>query len=127
MVPPKLLLLVRGSKITKANTTLGETTFENCYNTFGCANDCDASLTKIKGALAAKSGRDEGAEVAVGDLSFEEQIEWARELPYESVKDARNQGYLDGGVYSLDVQIASSRREPKWSPEQYKQKGWWGV
>ena len=114
-------------KLEKTKTLLGETTFENCYNTFGCANDCDASLTKVKGSLAAKSGRDEGAEVAVGDLSFEEQIEWARELPYESVKDARNQGYLDGGVYSLDVQVASSRREPKWSPEQYKQKGWWGV
>merc|ERR1712003_97987 len=72
---------------------LGETTFENCYNTFGCANDCDASLTKVKGALAAKSGRDEGTEVAVGDLSFEEQIEWARELPYESVKEAPRNGH----------------------------------
>jgi len=106
---------------------LGETTFENCYHTFGCANDCDASLTKIKGALSAKAGREEGQEIAVGDLSPEEQIEWARELPYESVKEAREMGIIQSGVYNLQAQSVSSRREPKWSPTQYKMNGWWGI
>ena len=59
---------------------LGDTTFENCYNTFGCANDCDASLTKIKGSLSAKAGR----EIAVGDMTLEQMVEWAKELPYDS-------------------------------------------
>ena len=106
---------------------LGETTFANCYNTFGCANDCDASLTKIKGALAAKAGRGDDEEVAVGDLSLEEQIEWARELPFESVKDAREQGILQNGIYDLQAQSVSSRREPKWNPTMYKNNGWWGI
>jgi len=106
---------------------LGETTFENCYHTFGCANDCDASLTKIKGALSAKAGREDGDEIAVGDLSPEEQIEWARDLPYESVKEAREMGIIQSGIYNLQAQSVSSRREPKWSPTQYKMNGWWGI
>jgi len=106
---------------------LGETTFANCYTTFGCANDCDASLTKIKGALAAKAGRPEEEEVAVGDLSLEDQIEWARDLPFESVKDAREQGILQNGIYDLQAQSVSSRREPKWTPTMYKNNGWWGI
>ena len=65
------------------NSYLGDTTFENCYNTFGCANDCDASLTKIKGSLSAKAGR----EIAVGDMTLEQMVEWAKELPYDSVME----------------------------------------
>ena len=65
------------------NSHLGDTTFENCYNTFGCANDCDASLTKIKGSLSAKAGR----EIAVGDMTLEQMVEWAKELPYDSVTE----------------------------------------
>ena len=65
------------------NSYLGDTTFENCYNTFGCANDCDASLTKIKGSLSAKAGR----EIAVGDMTLEQMVEWAKELPYDSVTE----------------------------------------
>ena len=66
-----------------SNSHLGDTTFENCYNTFGCANDCDASLTKIKGSLSAKAGR----EIAVGDMTLEQMVEWAKELPYDSVTE----------------------------------------
>ena len=66
-----------------SNSHLGDTTFENCYNTFGCANDCDASLTKIKGSLSAKAGR----EIAVGDMTLEQMVEWAKELPYDSVME----------------------------------------
>jgi hypothetical protein len=65
---------------------LGDTTFENCYKTFGCANDCDASLTKIKGSLSAKNGR----EIAVGDMTAEEMVEWAKELPYDSVTEFKS-------------------------------------
>ena len=67
------------------NSHLGDTTFENCYNTFGCANDCDASLTKIKGSLSAKAGRD----IAVGDMTLEQMVEWAKELPYDSVTELK--------------------------------------
>ena len=33
----------------KGTPDLKKTTFETCYHTFGCANDCDASLKKVKG------------------------------------------------------------------------------
>lgn len=102
---------------------LGDTTFENCYNTFGCANDCDASLTKIKGSLSAKAGR----EIAVGDMTLEQMVEWAKELPYDSVKDAREKGYLVKGVLNTEVEpeVNSFTARREWSPDQYKKTGWW--
>ena len=30
--------------------------------------------------------------VAVGDLSLEERVQWAHDLPYDTVKDARQKG-----------------------------------
>ena len=32
----------------KANPDVGDTSFENCYHTFGCASDCKAALKKVK-------------------------------------------------------------------------------
>ena len=79
------------------NSHLGDTTFENCYNTFGCANDCDASLTKIKGSLSAKAGR----EIAVGDMTLEQMVEWAKELPYDSVTEFKLLPTRDSRTISL--------------------------
>ena len=31
----------------KANPDVGDTSFENCYHTFGCASDCKAALKKV--------------------------------------------------------------------------------
>ena len=36
----------------KANPDVGDTSFENCYHTFGCASDCKAALKKVKKFLS---------------------------------------------------------------------------
>jgi hypothetical protein len=118
-----------GQDGSKKAIELGDTTFENCYNTFGCANDCDASLTKIKGALEAKTGRpDDALELFVGEMTPEERVDWAQNLPFDSVKDAREKGFLVKGVFHVDSKVKddsslSARRD--WSPLEYKKSGWW--
>ena len=41
----------------KGTPDLKKTTFETCYHTFGCANDCDASLKKVKGKRCSRKKR----------------------------------------------------------------------
>jgi len=120
-----------GQDGSKKAIELGDTTFENCYNTFGCANDCDASLTKIKGALEAKTGRpDDALELFVGEMTPEERVDWAQNLPFDSVKDAREKGFLVKGIFHVDSKLdnkddssLTARRD--WSPLEYKKSGWW--
>lgn len=111
------------SEADKETPDLGKTTFETCYHTFGCANDCSASLKKVKGALAAKRGEDL---IAVGDLSLDEQIQWAYDFPFESLKEARERGYFAKGVMNLEnVDIAKSSYDRPMSTTEWKKKGWW--
>ena len=103
---------------------LGQTTFKSCYTTFGCANDCDASLKKVKGTITQKRG---GKELlAVGDLTLEEQIEWAFEFPFETMKEARHKGYFYRGVLDLEKgELQKSSFERPMSDKEFKNKGWW--
>ena len=85
-------------------------------------------MTKIKGALEAKTGRpDDALELFVGEMTLEERVEWAQNLPFDSVKDAREKGYLVKGVFNVENSDndsgLSARRE--WSPLDYKKTGWW--
>merc|ERR1712176_404128 len=110
------------SEADKTTPDLAKTTFETCYHTFGCANDCSASLKKVKGALAAKRGD----LVAVGDLSLDEQIEWAYQFPFESLKEAREKGYFAKCIMDLENgEIAKSAFERPLSTTEWKKKGWW--
>jgi len=101
---------------------LGQTTFKSCYLTFGCENDCNASLKKVKGTLNAKRGE----LTAVGDLTLEEQIQWAYDFPFESMKEARNMGYFSKGVLNLEKGgMSKSSYDRPMSAKEWRNKGWW--
>lgn len=106
---------------------IGKTTFENCYHTFGCANDCDASLKKVKGTLkpdglAGKTDRPE----FVGSLSAAEKVRWAMEYPFDSLKEARELGYLVKGQLNFDISTPKVQHRDM-SLNYLKRKEWWST
>lgn len=102
--------------------TMSETSFENCYYTFGCANDCSAALKKVQGDLDERRSL---VPMSISDMSLENQIEWAMELPYESKKDAKAKGLFINGVL-VDEELQSRRKETTdWSYKEIKRNGWW--
>ena len=107
----------------KKKPNLGDTSFASCYVTFGCANDCDASLKKVKGQIMAKKG---DQLTTVGDLTLEQQIQWAFDFPFESMKEARHKGYFSKGQLDLSRNgMSKSSYERPMSQKEWKNKGWW--
>jgi hypothetical protein len=109
----------------KANPDVGDTSFENCYHTFGCASDCKAALKKVKGDLSSRTSS-EDALTSIDDLSLEDAIQWALTLPFDSMKEAKDKGFFVDGTlsYSEELQAKSSVNRG-FSVYEMKKKGWW--
>lgn len=96
-----------------------------CYNTFGCANDCDAALKKVRGTLQKTSSDVVGA---VGDMQLEEQIKWAFSFPFETLKEAREKGHLVKGEMKNIEQKIQRNKSPSVhlsDSTTWKKNGWW--
>jgi hypothetical protein len=63
---------------------------------------------------------------SIDDLSFEDAIQWALSLPFDSKKEAKDKGFFVDGTlsYSEELQAKSSVNRG-FSVYEMKKKGWW--
>ena len=77
----------------------------------------------MKGALTAKDSRESLS--FVGDLDLKEQVKWAQNFPFESMKEARDKGYFHKGQLDLTKKNSARNQERPLTEKEFKNKGWW--
>jgi len=75
--------------------------------------------------LSSRSTAEESL-TSIDDLSFEDAIQWALTLPFDSKKEAKDKGLFVEGTLNYSEQLqAKSSANRGFSVYEMKKKGWW--